>query len=655
MKAWLICLVLWTPAAAAQELEVFAAMVERSDGTPVSSATAVGGDAQSALYLVRSGLGDAGDLCLRVWSKGGCHPVANGQVSEVPGLSGLALVSISVPQAEAVAKISDIGLRILPRVGTFDPDSDGRALSFLTQTALGGWERPLDPATVTGLTTNGFAIQNPSLTELSVGAPVVHPEKGLVGVIGNAANGAAQVIRLDEIVETVIAAGFPMPPELRPKPSDGEELPRAVRNELGRLYVFQDYSYIGRGMTGFYGPSDGLGFSEDFVTAVRYSVFSVDLNGPSGALFAEGAKTVPLVPVGLPLEAPTRETPPDIVASCVVHATPSSGGRQVLVLQFWRAVPERYNAQIDDKSYDEAAPPVTGWAEGPSPCRARLQQLDPGRLAALRGEAVATVDTATPEEPWHWSTVDTGNGLNVSGTHAGTRANIFCRRRGDRVVGGLALMGDMMSPLASVDLSGGRLVYEVAGSSFSSDVLRSGSMVTPGPIGDGEGFVRALQDARKISLAWVEAGGGSTPLGQIDLTDAQDHLAAQRATCGLADDAPPAEAMTWVETGLWDATDQPAVSLSLDPGRKLILGCTESRELLVAIDPEGDVAGLAIGGRPATEVGRAEGMAYGFFPRAAFTQLVDGASIGFEIGGKAFDVPAPQALAGGAVGATCRE
>lgn len=60
-----------------------------------------------------------------------------------------------------------------------------------------------------------------------------------------------------------------------------------------------------------------------------------------------------------------------------------------MVLQFWRAVPERYNPNTGSKSYDEAAPPVIGWADGASPCAERLASLDTTGLAVQRGETPA--------------------------------------------------------------------------------------------------------------------------------------------------------------------------------------------------------------------------------------------------------------------------
>ena len=395
---WLACLValsLAQGAAAQTELDLFGAMVEGPDGAALATATSVGGTPEHLLYLTSAEAAGMPGACLRIWARGACHPARAADGAPLAGLTGLGLVAVTIPNDEMMAKFSELQITAMPTVGTFDAASDGRQVRILTQNAFGGWEIPLDPAEVSGKTGRGITIRTPALSGLSAGAPVVHSEKGLIGVIDAAQSGSASVVDFARVVEAVTAAGHAVPPELRPQAGPQGELPRQVDNEMGRLFVFSDNSSIQQGLSGFYGPSQGLGFDANFVTGIEYSVWSVDLQGASGALLASGAKTVPMIPSGMPLEAPYDGTPPDIVATCVLHATPASQGRRAMVMQFWRAVPDRYNPNTGNKSYDEAAPPLTGWADHASPCADRLTRLDAERRAALQGLA-PTSATATP-------------------------------------------------------------------------------------------------------------------------------------------------------------------------------------------------------------------------------------------------------------------
>jgi len=532
----LLCaLALAQGAMARPELQAFGAMVEGPEGTPLASATAtgVGNDPLIQLYLTASAVAETDGICLRVWDKGACHPLIPEQGGPVAGLDGLSLVAVKVPNEEIMAKFSAIQLRAQPLVGVLDPTSDGRQVQLLTQSALGGWESPLDPAEVTGQSAQGFTMRSSAINPMSVGAPVVHPQKGLVGVISAAQSGSARVIGMTDVVDAVVAAGFQVPPGIRPKGDAVGELPRQVDNELGRIYVFSDNSSLAAGLSGFYGPSEGLGFDERFVASLDYSVWGVDLGAPSGTLLAKGAKTLPLIRSGMPVEAPFKGTPPDIVATCVVHETPGSQGRRALVMQFWRAVPERYNNQMGSKGYDEAAPPLTGWADGPSPCAGRIARLDAERVAALRGEAVLKMPDATEAEPWHWSLVEVGDGRNVSGTSGGTRVNITCHRLQGRRVVGMAILGDLLQPLAKLDVRSGKLMHRVGGQGFAVGLERSGSMIALKPFRDGEVFLAALALGDEITLEWKDANG-LVPLGSIDLTGAAEPLEAQREHCGLS-------------------------------------------------------------------------------------------------------------------------
>tara|TARA_R110001599_G_scaffold141828_1_gene322348 strand:+ start:7364 stop:7699 length:336 start_codon:yes stop_codon:yes gene_type:complete len=52
------------------------------------------------------------------------------------------------------------------------------------------------------------------------------------------------------------------------------------------------------------------------------------------------------------------------------HATPSSDGRRAMVLQFWLFNTTMGTSQTGFRSFDEAAPPLTGWGDGYAPCAA---------------------------------------------------------------------------------------------------------------------------------------------------------------------------------------------------------------------------------------------------------------------------------------------
>nr|WP_067293711.1 hypothetical protein [Marinobacterium profundum] len=654
--ALVLALVTAQAVTAQTELSVFGAMVEGPGGEPMATATSIGGEPGRTLYLTSSTLTTTDGICLRAWDKGACHPVLPGQGGPVAGVEGLSVIAVSIPNDEIMAKFSDMRLTAQPLVGVFDPKTDGRQVQFVTQGALGGWESPLDPAEVTGQSGRGFTLRSGVLNPMSVGAPVVHPRKGLVGVISAAQSGSARVSGISELIDAIVNAGFPVPPEIRPTDSEAGELPRQVDSELGRFFVFSDNSSIAAGLTGFYGPSQGLGFDENFVANLDYSVWSLDLGASAGALLATGAKTLPLIRSGMPLEAPFRGTPPDVVATCVIHETPASQGRRAVVMQFWRAVPERYNDQTNTKSYDEAAPPLTGWADGASPCAQRIAQLDAKRIAALRGDVQVETPATARAETWRWSSVEAGGRLNVSGMSGATRANIYCYQSGDNRIAGMALTGDLLKPLAAIDVSGGRIVNHVGGKRFGVGLMRSGDMIALEPFQDGEAFVTALEGAGKITLEW-EDSNGVIPLGIIDLTAAAEHLAAQREDCRLAGASKKnsAQGDEWSLVDSWPATGQAAASVAYTAGQVITLGCTESRELVVAIEPADGVSDFRIGGQTATEQGRADRSAYAFFPKSVLDQLVAGADISFQIGGAHFELPGPTGLGEGAVGATCRE
>lgn len=153
----------------------------------------------------------------------------------------------------------------------------------------------------------------------------------------------------------------------------------------GRVILFQDYRSIGQGFTGFYGPTNGYGFDANFMADVYYSVWSLDDAEIGGLRLSEKTKTLPLKPEGFSLEAAYQGPAPDVAATCIIHPTPKSNGRKALIMQFWRAVPERADKTTGSKSYDEAAPALTSWVEAEYPCAEALHDLRDVRASAVWG------------------------------------------------------------------------------------------------------------------------------------------------------------------------------------------------------------------------------------------------------------------------------
>lgn len=379
----------------ADELDVFAAMIEAPEGTPLASATVIGGDPGQLVYVTARSVQDADGACLRVWSEGPCHPIESGQ--PLPGHDTLSLVTSNVPQDDMTAKFGRLQMTRQPLVAAYDAAS-GDGLLFLTQSALGGWERPLAPAMPSGQAAGLVVLRSDTFTPFSAGAPLMHPVSGLVGLVARAADGAASMLPIGAAVQAAQAAGVAVQDWMIPAGTDDSGLPPRVATEIGRMIIFHDYSDLGY-IGGFYGPSQGTGFDADFATTIDFSVWEVDLAGGGGTRIAQGDRTVPLVPTGMGMEAPFTGRPGDHLASCIIHATPSSEGRPVFVVQFWRSVPERYNPNTDSKDYDQAAPPMTGWADSDQTCANALRDMGEERLASLANRAPAPTPTPQPRAP----------------------------------------------------------------------------------------------------------------------------------------------------------------------------------------------------------------------------------------------------------------
>ncbi|WP_159441606.1 hypothetical protein [Roseivivax lentus] len=371
---------------------IFAAMIEAPEGTPVATATVTGGAAGDLTYLTVSSVGDLDAACVRIWAEGPCHAVT--RTRGLPGYDMLILLDAQVSSDDMLARAGALQMTRMPLVSQYDPAS-GDALSFMTQNDLGGWEMPVAPVAPSGQSAGLAILRDPAITALTAGAPVAHPVNGLVGIVARAGNGAGAVLPIGDAFRAAVAAGVEINEALVPQVAEEGGLPPPVAREIGKIYYFHDYSDLGY-MGGFYGPGQAGGFDPSFVTTIDFSVWSVALSGAGGTKMAQGDKSLPLVQNGMALEAPFRGNADDHLASCIVHATPSSEGQPVLLVQFWRSVPERYNPNTDSKSYDEAAPSMTGWAAGESACEDAIRNMGPARLAALTNSETPTASAAQP-------------------------------------------------------------------------------------------------------------------------------------------------------------------------------------------------------------------------------------------------------------------
>lgn len=376
------------------ELGIFAAMIEAPEGTPAASATVTGGAAGDLTYLTTASVADLDGACVRIWNEGPCHAVTGRR--PLPGYDMLILLDARVSSDDMMAKMTNMQMTRMPLVSHYDLAS-GEDLFFMTQNDFGGWEMPVAPVAPSGQSAGLAILRDPAITALTAGAPVAHPENGLVGIVARAGDGAGAVLPIGDAFRAAVAAGVEINEALVPQAPGESGLPPPIEREIGKIYYFHDYSDLGF-INGFYGPGQAGGFDPSFVTTIDFSVWSVALSGAGGTKIAQADKNLPLVQNGMSLEAPFRGNADDYLASCIVHATPSSEGQPIFLVQFWRSAPERYNPNTDSKSYDEAAPAMAGWAEGESACDDAIREMGPARLAAL-SNTQAPADTDAPSAP----------------------------------------------------------------------------------------------------------------------------------------------------------------------------------------------------------------------------------------------------------------
>ncbi|WP_187298165.1 hypothetical protein [Jannaschia donghaensis] len=430
----------------------------------------------------------------------------------------MAWISVAALETESQAKFDANPITAMPMVGSFDPATDPPVAVFVTQNSFEGWEVPVSPVPISGGAGDLLTLRNPALSGFTLGAPVATVEKGLIGVVVRAADGAAQVAGLSTVVDAAVSEGIPVLSTMQSLSVEDGGLPPRIESEMGRVVVFADWGSLGW-IGGYYGPSMGGGFDETFVATIEFSTWNIASDGQA-TFYAGSDKTLPLIPAGQSLAATRGGPTSDHMATCIVHATPSSAGRRALVVQLWRLMPHLGTSQSGGRHFEDASVVVTDWADGDTACADALGTLDEARLAVLFGQA-----PPAPQE--------------------------------------------------------------------------------------------AAKEAEEATAMQVEAVSKVLP------SEGQGNSASTA---------------TWQELPLWEATGLAAVQIPLGE-RSLIVGCTESRELAVAlILAEGEVL-FTIAGIPAQESGMNQGTAYGLFAAGSKDRLIRGALEWDDEGG-------PQKIAG---------
>lgn len=247
----------------------------------------------------------------------------------------------------------------------------------------------------------------------------------------------------------------------------------------------------------------------------------------------------------------------------------------------------------------------------------------------------------------------------ISGHNGASRANLTCYRQNDRIVAGIALSGQILDPIRSLDLSSGELVFRLRGGEIATKVVRVADRIAVEAPPDGAAFTRALGGTRTIDIRWRSAAGDLS-LGKVRLDGGETILQGLLDSCeqgeiviGLspseaANPMPPSAPVIgdgWAQLPRWDGTGRPAVVLPIVGDRRLFLGCTESAELVVAIDPGLGISQITIAGRESYETGRHDKTTFAYFDRAMLNDVGAGAVIGFRAIGAPFEHPVPANLA----------
>lgn len=167
-------------------------MFDAPAGTPVAVGTIIGGDENGIYAISSTDLLDRPRACMRIASRGACHPVDLNQSHDLGNPPTLGVLFASIPyNAEGFNEI-----RMAPgsgleadRLAGIDPEIVGRS-------SLAEWRVPLGELHITSVLEDGFLLSGGRFTQLDIGAPVGHDNLGLLGVIAavDESTGAARVI-----------------------------------------------------------------------------------------------------------------------------------------------------------------------------------------------------------------------------------------------------------------------------------------------------------------------------------------------------------------------------------------------------------------------------------------------------------------------------
>jgi hypothetical protein len=91
---------------------------------------------------------------------------------------------------------------------------------------------------------------------------------------------------------------------------------------------------------------------------------------------------------GITMNAPSNRPMPKLLATCVLHETPSSSGRRVFVINAYNAIPNSLDSTYSTWSYNGVGATLYGFEESASSCLDKLTSLTDEQRAALFGDTV---------------------------------------------------------------------------------------------------------------------------------------------------------------------------------------------------------------------------------------------------------------------------
>ncbi|MEL6682089.1 MAG: hypothetical protein AAFQ09_05525 [Pseudomonadota bacterium] len=374
-------------------------MLDNTENIPQSSGTLVGdGTALRVVFPSRIAL-EAG-LCARFRDDGGCFSLSDPR--ELPGLSlTTAVINASVDDILSEVTLEKLSTTAPAPWTIVDRDSLAEAeISWIGRDDFTNWRQPFEAARITGASDTGFTLAHPDLGPLDEGAVVEDPQTGLIGIVARAQNGRAGIVNSETVFDALLTAGLDIPAEMRPT-TRLSDLPPAIEAEIGGFWIFSHYPGQDIGLSGFYGPGSGLGYSgwgADFDTNVLYQVFSLEEHMQNGTaqltLLTESETRQTYGGSGWSLGAPYPGATPAFAASCVIHAVPSAPDRRIFQMTFWRL--------STDQVFQQVAFAQKGWAADDNACQDAFAALGDAReiieSAAPRSAAPAVAVAPLPDD-----------------------------------------------------------------------------------------------------------------------------------------------------------------------------------------------------------------------------------------------------------------